>query len=142
MNQPKTLLKLKTIRDGVYENRPENFSEFEGIDGAVIYPLTISPNRRNNDIENVMRRVKEKLTDTQKQDIEELWMDYDSALEYIRNNIVAPNFELIIGNIINKLNSEHNDVKIEINNKEELQKNTFLEDQINNEFFKKFAERK
>ena len=126
----------------IYENRPENFSEFEGIDGAVIYPLTISPNRRNSDIENVMRRVIEKLTETQKQDIEELWMDYDSALDYIRNNIVAPNYDLIMGNIIAKLNGEHNNVKMEISNKEEIQKNAFLENKIDNEFFEKFAERK
>ena len=126
----------------IYDNRPENFSEFGGIEGAVIYPLTISPNRRNSDIENVMRRIVEKLTETQKQDIEELWMDYDSAIEYIRNNIVAPNYDLMVGDIIAKLNREQNNVKIEINNKEELQKNKFLESQMNNEFFEKFAERK
>ena len=126
----------------IYDNKPMNFSEFPGIEGSIIYPLTISKQRRENDIINIMHQIDSKITEIQKRDITELWMPYESAKAYIRDSIITPNYDLLISSILTKLNEEARDNRIETQENDKTDINEILQNSIDKEYYDKFASRK
>ncbi len=126
----------------IYDNKPENFSEFQGLEGGLMYPLTISAATRENDLINIMKQIDTKMSSTQKADIEDLWMPYNVAKAYIRDQIVTPNYDMLVGNIITKLNNEATVSRIEVQEANKTDLNSILKSKIDDEYLDKFATRK
>ena len=77
------------------------------------------------------------MSDIQKKDIDEVWMSYDLALSYIRDMIVGPQYDTVMTNIINDINKELHDTRMDIRERENININNIAFD----EYMKKFSQK-